>query len=195
MLKRKLFWGIILIVVSIIILISSGLGIYNIISGPEIYEELDSVTSGGTYVQASIAAILDIFDEEISESGEVTGAYAVIPYGEEYFMVMHIPAEYLDSAQQVFENTAEYMDGNLDSLNNYFVVRGTIRAIESDLSEFYLESMSGLESYALGYVLEVGTVGYLPTGWVIALTALSVICLASGVVLIVFDLRKKNEAV
>lgn len=196
MLKRKPFWGIVLIVVSVIVLISSGLGIYNLIRGPKSYKELSDVSSGGTYVQAEISIIFDIFMEETSDSGEVTGAYAVIPYGDEYYMLLYISAEYMDSARQVYEDTTSYLDGELDKLNNYFVVRGTIRAIyNDDLSEAYLQTMEGLEDYALGYVLEVGTVGYLPTGWVIALTALSAVCLASGVVLVVFSVRKKNKAV
>jgi len=195
MLKRKPFWGVVLIVISVIILISSGLGIYNLIRGPKSYEELGGVDSGGRYVQAEISIIFDIFMEETSERGEVTGAYAIIPYGDEYYMLLYIPAEYMDSAQQIFEDTTSYLDGELDKLGSYCVVRGTIRAINNDdLSEAYLDRMEGLEDYALGYVLEVGTVGYLPTGWVIALTAISTVCLVSGVVLVVFDLRKKKEA-
>lgn len=192
MLKRKIFWGAALIVLSVIVLISSGLGIYNIIIGPEDYGQMTDFSSGGAYVQAEISVILDIFAEEKDESGQVVGAYAVIPYGEEYYMAMYIPEKYLESARKVYANTTDYMDGKLETLNDYFVVTGTIRAVEGDLSEPYTNSMEGLEDYALGYVLEVGAAGYLPTGWVIVLTGISALCFVSGILIIAFDIKRKS---
>ena len=103
----------------------------------------------GAFVKRDIFAILGFYREDAH------GRYAVVPMGNEFVTVL-LPRRYFQSANTVFIETLNYIDGGQSVLDKYFVVEGMV------------STLTGTESAALydwfgankDWMFETGTIAY-----------------------------------
>ncbi|MDF2587022.1 MAG: hypothetical protein K0S41_863 [Anaerocolumna sp.] len=178
------------IVALLIILFVAGQSFLKLAKGPQDLYQLTVDQLPNSYVEGDINVILGAYAEYYVENDdgteEVTDNYYIIPVGEEEFVGLAVNKEDFSTADQIYNETYDYMMGYRDDLSTSMKVTGTINKMEDDVYEFYEEwfMTSGIlenptkeefERVALPYVLEIDKVGKLDTYIVYLLAALSVI--------------------
>lgn len=178
------------IVALLIILFVAGQSFLKLAKGPQDLYQLTVDQLPNSYVEGDINVILGAYAEYYVENDdgteEVTDNYYIIPVGEEEFVGLAVNKEDFSTADQIYNETYDYMMGYRDDLSTSMRVTGTINKMEDDVYEFYEEwfMTSGIlenptkeefERVALPYVLEIDKVGKLDTYIVYLLAALSVI--------------------
>jgi hypothetical protein len=178
------------IIALLIILFVAGQSFLKLAKGPQDLYQLTVDQLPNSYVEGDINVILGAYAEYYVENDdgteEITDNYYIIPVGEEEFVGLAVNKEDFGTADQIYNETYDYMMGYRDDLSTSMKVTGTINKMEDEVYEFYEEwfMTSGIlenptkekfERVALPYVLEIDKVGKLDTYIVYLLAALSVI--------------------
>lgn len=185
--------GIIINVVLLVILLAvTGNSLLKMIQGPVDLYSLSAKDLKGSYVDAELYAIVDLFAEytEKSKSGieTVTQQYFIIPVGESEYIGVMVPQRDLTMANRICDETFEYVMGDRAELTTTMPVRGTINKMKDEVEKYFYEwfeesqflgtdDVEEIKQYALPYILEVDHIGWLHEVWVY-------ICIAAGIVFI-----------
>jgi len=86
----------------------------------------------GSFVKRDIFAILGFYPDDGSD-GTATSQYALVPMSGK-FVTVHFTKRYMESAEAVKTATYDYINGNIQTLDSYFVVEGTTATLSDELS-------------------------------------------------------------
>ena len=158
----------------IILLVLFSSSFINLILGPADLYSLSLDELEGAYVEADVGVIIDVFAEytEKEKSGRETTIkeYYVVPVGDAEFFGMGFKQNELRTAQKISAETFEYIIGERSELKSTVHVKGTIKKMNDELSQYYYEwflesgfieysSLEEIEQYALALVLEPSDIG------------------------------------
>ena len=192
---------------ALILLAVTRFSVFSLLVGPT---PLETITQSevGIYTTKNIDYILDFYAEE-AEDDVVTAWYAVVPQGD-MLVTYLLPASYFDAAETVLYDTYAWLNGQLESRNQYFTVTGTVDrldpAAEELLYQWFSETNGWLRTAGVigesedfadhlsPYVVLVGQAGGLPVGAVWALSAAALLCLAFAVFAALHLARGKRSA-
>ena len=141
--KRAKSGIIITIVALVIILVIGGNSFIKLIQGPADIYSLPVEDLKGSYVDAELYAIVDLFAEytEKSKSGieTVTQQYFIIPVGESEYIGVMVPQRDLTMANRICDETFEYVMGDRAELTTTMPVRGTINKMKDEVEKYFYE--------------------------------------------------------
>ena len=145
----------------------------------------------GDYVQHEVNLILKNFAEG-TRGGTVRERYAVVPV-QGKLVAFRFPQRWLESEQAVVDATQDLLNGVGQYIDKYIVVRGTVQAlpeaVSGELYSWFADNQEWMQQGGLisseqdaaaslaDYMVSVDTVGKLPFGAVIGLTAAAGLCL------------------
>ena len=145
----------------------------------------------GDYVQHEVNLILKNFAEG-TRGGAVRERYAVVPV-QGKLVAFRFPQRWLESEQAIVDATQDLLNGAAQYIDKYIVVRGTVQTMPEDVaSELYswfadnqewmtqaglISSEQDAAASLADYMVSVDSVGKLPIGAVIGLTAAAGLCL------------------
>ena len=145
----------------------------------------------GDYVQHEVNLILKNFAEG-TRGGTVRERYAVVPV-QGKLVAFRFPQRWLESEQAIVDATQELLNGTAQYIDKYVVVRGTVQQLPEDVSgELYswfadnqqwmqqgglISSEQDAAATLADYMVSVDSVGKLPIGAVVGLTAAAGVCL------------------
>ncbi len=162
------------IVILIILLAVFGSSFYKLIKGPEALYSLPVNELPNAYVEGDINVMVDIFAEYYEEnddgSEDILKNYYIIPIGEEEYFALEVKQNDFDIANQVYDETYEYLIGERDALTTSMKVTGTVKKMNDDTYDYYMDwfetsgfaeepAAESIESIALPYVLQMDYVG------------------------------------
>ncbi|MFA9375978.1 MAG: DUF6709 family protein [Lachnotalea sp.] len=131
---------VIIIMIGIVFTKNSLLKMYE---GPQNLDLLSMEEIPNSYVDADVYAILSNFAKyyETSDDGTetVTDQYYIIPVGEEEFIGLEIDAQNNTRAQQIYDETYEYINGTRSELTSTLSVTGTINKMDANTYNYYKE--------------------------------------------------------
>lgn len=161
----------VIIIIAIVVMKNSLLKMYE---GPKDLESLSMEEVPNSYVNTDVYAILSNFAEyyQTSDDGTetVTDQYYIIPVGEEEFIGLEIDAEDNTRAQQIYDETYEYLNGTRNELTTTLAVTGTINKMDDEIYDYYKEwfetsgylenpTQEEIDNIALPYILQVDYIG------------------------------------
>jgi hypothetical protein len=166
------------------------------IEGPKDLYALDVKDLPKTYVTGDINAILGNFAEYYEENEDgtenVTNNYYIIPVGESEYIGLEVSKSDFGIADQILEETMNYIDGTQDELTTALNVTGTVNPMESEVLQYYQDwfkssgySEEEIKNLALPYMLQINYVGSVDTGTAYAFLALAAVCIILILVLII----------
>ncbi len=120
------------LVAAAIMLAITGFAPITLLKGPQETEAIQS-NEFGDFVCRDIYAILGFYADEKDKSSETSGRYAAVPMNGELVSV-HFTERYLEAAGAVCDNTYDFINGNVEKLDKYVVVEGTVEEIGEDAS-------------------------------------------------------------
>ena len=142
-------------------------------------------------VQHEVNLILKNFAEG-TRGGTVRERYAVVPV-QGKLVAFRFPQRWLESEQAIVDATQELLNGTAQYIDKYVVVRGTVQQLPEDVSgELYswfadnqqwmqqgglISSEQDAAATLADYMVSVDSVGKLPIGAVVGLTAAAGVCL------------------
>ena len=145
----------------------------------------------GDYVQHEVNLILKNFAEG-TRGGAVRERYAVVPV-QGKLVAFRFPQRWLASEQAIVDATQELLNGAAQYIDKYIVVRGTVQTMPEDVAgELYswfadnqewmtqaglISSEQDAAASLADYMVSVDSVGKLPIGAVVGLTAAAGLCL------------------
>ena len=145
----------------------------------------------GDYVEHEVNLILKNFAEG-TRGGTVRERYAVVPV-QGKLVAFRFPQRWLESEQAIVDATQELLNGTAQYIDKYVVVRGTVQQLPEDVSgELYswfadnqqwmqqgglISSEQDAAATLADYMVSVDSVGKLPIGAVVGLTAAAGVCL------------------
>ncbi len=145
----------------------------------------------GDYVEHEVNLILKNFAEG-TRGGTVRERYAVVPV-QGKLVAFRFPQRWLASEQAIVDATQELLNGTAQYIDKYIVVRGTVQQLPEDVSgELYswfadnqqwmqqgglISSEQDAAASLADYMVSVDSVGRLPLGAVVGLTAAAALCL------------------
>ena len=194
--KRAKSGIIITIVALVIILVIGGNSFIKLIQGPADIYSLPVEDLKGSFVNAELYAIIDMFAEYTEETDgreTVKERCYIIPIGQEEYIGVNIPKDDFNDASKICDETFAYLMGERAELSTTMQVTGNINNMKGEIKQFYYEwfqdsgylgdnlSIEEIEKYALPYILEVDYVGWFHYGTVsvfILLGAIFFVCLA-----------------
>jgi len=110
----------------------------------------------GAFVKRDIFAIIGFYADE--KRGEtVTARYALVPMAGE-FVSVYFTKRYLESAETVYTETNNYIDGAVAGLDKYFTVQGTTEALPENVSTQMYEWFTANKDWMVekGVIADVG---------------------------------------
>ena len=145
----------------------------------------------GDFVEHEVNLILKNFAEG-TRGGTVRERYAVVPV-QGKLVAFRFPQRWLESEQAVVDATQDLLNGVGQEIDKYIVVRGTVQAlpeaVSGELYSWFADNQEWMQQGGLisseqdaaaslaDYMVSVDTVGKLPFGAVIGLTAAAGLCL------------------
>ena len=145
----------------------------------------------GDFVEHEVNLILKNFAEG-TRGGTVRERYAVVPV-QGKLVAFRFPQRWLESEQAVVDATQDLLNGVGQYIDKYIVVRGTVQAlpeaVSGELYSWFADNQEWMQQGGLisseqdaaaslaDYMVSVDTVGKLPFGAVIGLTAAAGLCL------------------
>ena len=145
----------------------------------------------GDYVEHEVNLILKNFAEG-TRGGTVRERYAVVPV-QGKLVAFRFPQRWLASEQAIVDATQELLNGTAQYIDKYIVVRGTVQQLPEDVSgELYswfadnqqwmqqgglISSEQDAAASLADYMVSVDSVGKMPIGAVVGLTAAAALCL------------------
>lgn len=182
--------------IAVIIIVFLGItsaSILKLIEGPKDLDSLSIDELPGSYVKGDINIIIDDFAgyyvENDNGTEEITDNFYIVPIGEEEYIALKVSKEDFDIANQICDETYEYMLGNRDDLSTTMTVTATINKLKDDAYEYYVDwfktsgylenpTMEEIERIALPYMIQVDYVGKIEN------TALYILFAAIGVAIL-----------
>lgn len=164
----------VLLLLAFLVLCVGYQGISFLIQGPKVMDSLALDELEGSYVETEVYAILDNFAEyyEVDDSGDETTTYQyyIIPVGENEYIGLQTDSDNFDIANQICDETYEYIMGDRSELSTTFKVKGTISTMEEDVYDYYNDwfqtsgylenpTQEEIDSVALPYILKVDYIG------------------------------------
>lgn len=187
----------IFIVIAILILSIVGTSLIKVFQGPKELSSIPIVELPGTYVEGDINVIIDKFADYVTDNNgtEVTtNTYYIIPVGDKEYCALNVPKEDIVIADQICDETYDYLVGQRDNLTTTMPMRGTYNKMSDDVYSYYLDwfqksgyvedtSAANLEKIALPYMLEVDRVGsHYPSELYLVVGAASLFLLYAAVI-------------
>lgn len=218
--KSALIRIILCIALVAIILVVTKDSLLKLYEGPKYLDSIGMNELPNSYVDADVFAIYSNFAEyyETDDYGTetITDQYYIIPVGETEFIGLEINNEDSYLAQQIYDETYEWFNGQRQELSTTMQVTGSINKMEDDVYQYYKEwfetsgylenpTQEEIDSIALPYILQVDYIGgfedYIVYG---AILVMGLIILGAVIVLIksvagayLSDIKKflrKNES-
>ena len=200
-LKTTRIWLFALIASVIVILLITWNSLTKLIAGPQQLDSLAIEELSDSYVNGDITAIVGLYAEyyeEYDDGTETTTAnYYVIPVGEYEFIGLHVSEEDFAKADQIYNETMDYLLGNTVDMYSSLNITGTINPMESELHDFYVEWFKSygytdeeINQVALPYVLQVGYIGQFDSFSTYGLLAVCAVALLLVIILILQMLSK-----
>lgn len=170
-----------------LVLILMGLGVLMLISNAEyaviaLKPAVDFNTLSasqfqpGMHLEGEVGVLLDTFAEEESwretKGGDAYGRhtsnlYYIMPVGEEEYIGLEVPSRHFETADQINNETLDYLTGLSDSLGDTLLpIAGTVVEMQPELLEYFQDwfveteflgttSQSQLDPYQLPYVIRL----------------------------------------
>ena len=145
----------------------------------------------GDYVEHEVNLILKNFAEG-TRGGTVRERYAVVPV-QGKLVAFRFPQRWLESEQAVVDATQDLLNGVGQYIDKYIVVRGTVQAlpeaVSGELYSWFADNQQWMQQGGLisseqdaaaslaDYMVSVDSVGKMPIGAVVGLTAAAALCL------------------
>jgi hypothetical protein len=134
--KKAVIRAVCAAVLAVILLAASGFAVVRLVSGAKIRADISDLEVGD-YVTTNVDMILGYFAEEYNSKDEDTAYYAVVPYDGKFSVVI-LPQRYFESADVIFDETYDFINGRRDSINSYVLVTGTAEELsETTAGMFY----------------------------------------------------------
>lgn len=161
-------------IIIIILLVISFTSIQKLIQGPKDMYSLRVDELPNEYITGDINVIIDIFAEYYveNENGteDVTDSYYIIPIGEEEYIALEIKEGNFEIANQIYNETYDYLMGYRDDLSTYMTIEGTINKMSDEIYQYYEDwfyesgildnpTPEEIERLALPYVIQIDYVG------------------------------------
>jgi len=152
-----------------------------LMKGPTDFSTLSIENLPNSYIKGDINAIIDVFAEYYTKKDdgpeEVTDNYYIIPFGEKEYLGLKVNKSDFDLANQICDETYEYISGTSDELTTNMEVTGTISKMNDETYGYYMDwfetsgfledsTAAELESVAIPYILKVDYIGNLDSFWV-----------------------------
>lgn len=187
------------LLLSALMLAATGFAQIKMIKGPV---ETDAIqkNEGGDFVSRDIYAILGFFADDVNAGGEAKGRYAVVPMNDK-FVSVHFSKRYLESAEDVYESTNDFVNGKISQLDVYVTVEGTVSTLSEEASglmyDWFGENKTELieskmiadtddySDYLSDYVLNVDMIGNFSETLLAVLTCISGVLLLYAIVEII----------
>ena len=193
------------LVAAVVLLAVSGFGIFKMLGTPKSLlsdnmsmlpaegsvEEEAPAAQVGDYVEHEVYLILKNFAEGY-RGDTVTERYGVVPVDGK-LVAFRFPQRWLESEQAIVDATQDLLNGVAQYIDKYIIVRGTVQALPEDVSsELYswfadnqewmqqgglISSEQDAAASLADYMVAVDTVGKMPIGAVVGLTAAAGLCL------------------
>jgi hypothetical protein len=116
------------------------------IKGPKDLYSLSPDEIPGAYVTGEVNAMIDVFAEyyTYNDDGSTnsTELYYIIPVGEEEYAALEIKPEDFDLAEQIYDDTYDYLSGNIDELSASIKITGTFQDMEPELKQYFTETIA-----------------------------------------------------
>lgn len=194
---QKLSRAVFALLIAAVILYLTAPAVVDSLGSPE---EMDALVEEnvGDYITHEVYFILDYYAEEGSdaEGEEVTGRYIVVPQGE-MLVTYLVPSDYFDSVDTVLNDTFDWLNGNIEYLDKYFVANGTVDRLDASTQglfyEWFDQSHEWMEDagligeatdyadYLSPYIVKVGYVGTYTAAVAYMLAVAAVLCLAYSI--------------
>lgn len=186
-----------LVAAAAILLAITGFGFVSLLKGAAEVTDIQGLDKG-SFVKYENFAILGMYGEEISSDGETTGLYALVPMGGK-LVTIHYPQRYVESANTIYNETTQYINGALGALDHYVIVQGTVGLLSAEaeamMYDWFGENKDMLTSlsvigetddyaeYLTEEVLLVDTVNGMDQTLVIVLSAIAGALLLAAIIL------------
>ena len=191
---------------AVVLLAVSGFGVFKMLGKPKslmpddmsmLYAE-GSAEEGapagvqlGDYVQHEVNLIMKNFAEGY-RGDTVRERYGVVPVNGK-LVAFRFPQRWLESEQAIVDATQELLNGTAQYIDKYIVVRGTVQpmpeSVSGELYSWFADNQEWMQQAGLitseqdaaaslaDYMVSVDSVGKLPIGAVIGLTAAAGLCI------------------
>ena len=190
---------------AVVLLAVSGFGVFKMLGTPKSLMTTDFSTlhpegsaeeepvgaQNGDYVEHEVFLILKNFAEGY-RGDTVRERYGVVPVDGK-LVAFRFPQRWLESEQAIVDATQELLNGTAQYIDQYIVVRGTVQAmpesVSGELYSWFADNQEWMQQAGListeqdaaaslaDYMVAVDTVGKLPAGAVVGLTAAAGLCL------------------
>jgi hypothetical protein len=177
----------------------------NLIDGPKKMETLKIKELPDAYVDANInqiyAGFADYYEKNKKTGKEtVTKRYYIIPVGKKEVIALEVDSSSgydLQKAEEVYNDTLEYIMGNKKKITSSMSVTGTVNKMDTDVYKYYKDwfKTSGylknptdrnIQKIALPYVLQIGYVGQLENVLMYGLFfIIGIICLMEVIMILI----------
>lgn len=187
-------------VIVILILIVVGSSLVKLCQGPKKLSSVPAAEMPGTYVEGDITAIIDKFADFVVDNDNgneaISNMYYIIPVGDKQYCAINVPKDNTVIANQICNETYDYLMGNRDNLTTTMHIKGTFNKMNDEVYGYYSDwfqksgfvedaSSKNFEKIALPYILEVDRVGnHYPAELYLAIGAASLILLYAAVIFI-----------
>ena len=194
------------LIAAVVLLAVSGFGIFKMLGTPKSLtsdslsmlaaegsaeEEAPTGAQLGDYVEHEVNLIMKNFAEG-TRGDTVRERYGVVPVDGK-LVAFRFPQRWLESEQAIVDATQELLNGTAQYIDKYIVVRGTVQAMPEDVSgelySWFADNQEWMQQAGLisseqdaaaslaDYMVSVDSVGKLPVGAVVGLTAAAGVCL------------------
>jgi hypothetical protein len=161
-------------IIIVVLLVISFTSIQKLIQGPKDLYSLSANELPDEYITGDINVIIDIFAEYYVENDDgtedVTDSYYIIPVGEEEYIALEIKEENFEIANQIYNETYDYLMGYREDLSTYMTIEGSINEMSDEIYEYYEDwfyesgildnpTPEEIDRFALPYVIQIDYVG------------------------------------
>lgn len=170
------------------------------IQGPKDIYSLTAEEIPGAYVKGDIYAIIDVFAEyyDLNSDGSEssTKQFYTIPVGEEEYAALEVNPKDFDLAEQIYNETYDYLSGNTDKLTTSMTITGTFNTMDEDILKFFNEmldtsdyfkdySKEEIDELVYPFVLQKDYIGSSPETTVYIFMGISVLALLYILVILI----------
>lgn len=169
--KKSLFSTIIVLAIAVFTALMSFDGIFDVIKGPKVLDDISSEDIKNQYVESDVYVVMDCFAEYVTKNSKTNvkttdWLYYIIPVGEEEYMAVRVKPGIGSKMDDICDDTWDYLGGTIDQLTESQTITGKIRKMKTEELDHYYDwfteagfSQAEIDSYALPYVIEDGMVG------------------------------------
>ena len=140
-LKKSLIFTVILVAAAVALLVSTGFGVFKAIGGPKDLYSLSRDQVDGAYVEGEIYGLYGSYAETTKNSRTVSREYIIGVTDEVGYMGLVLRSEDLSAAEDLLQESWDYLDGLTDGTSTVIHVRGTILPMDEESLEFYHETV------------------------------------------------------